>query len=98
MSAPDANGWFDISSAPKDGTAIWVWHDGEAFLGLCEPPNGHWRTTDTWHLKACVERVSDGLDKIFGCFVRGPEPTHWQPLPAPPASIDLSHSHGAVTA
>lgn len=77
--------WQPIETAPKDGRAIWLWSDGEAFLGYCEPANHLWRHNDTWTLKASwTQRESDMPDEIYGCNVTDAKPTHWMPLPDAP--------------
>lgn len=65
--------WQKIESAPKDGTSMLV-------------VNGYWMITAHWH-------------RGFHCWATcGPtyerlpadeQPTHWMPLPAPPADGEV---------
>ena len=70
-------GWQPIETAPKDGTVILTWgcihNDGGVDMG--ETP-------------AC--RTSWWLDVYASWYCElwgGHEPTHWMPLPAPPAAL-----------
>lgn len=67
MSAPDANGWLPIETAPRDHHLVLTWslHTGRvvAFLDA---------TWEWWSSPA--ERPLKH------------KPTHWQPLPKPPAT------------
>jgi hypothetical protein len=74
-----AAAWRPIETAPKDGTRVLVYATMRgAALG------GHDRGKDygTWIVIAAWE-------PDYGFWVDGsqctPEPTHWMPLPAPPA-------------
>lgn len=80
-----AQGWRDISTAPKNGTEIWLYReDCDAFLGRwiapCEFLNeDEYEGDDGW----------DECDWFFADFVRGGRvtdgaPTHWMPLPTSP--------------
>jgi hypothetical protein len=64
-------GWLPIESAPRDGTRILAYEDGNHYaLEWCqefpEPDGGYWKCF-------CGQYVTIT-----------PEPTHWMPLPAPP--------------
>lgn len=83
--------WQPIETAPKDGTHILVhddigysvaaWEDrqnGPGASGVVQPPG--WR--------ACAKGTmvdDEGWDTGHG-YKLELEPTHWMPLPAPPAS------------
>lgn len=75
--ALDASGlwpvWQDISTAPRDGTNILVWWP----LQIHCPVTAHW--TDKW---------ADGIGWKFTGWgqVLQTSPTHWFPLPPPPAA------------
>jgi len=75
-----AEEWLPIESAPKDGTAILVYGPD-----LLREVDGHcavvrWQTNE--HSTIPWWTISDGK---FGPYdLRGPSPTHWQPLTAPP--------------
>lgn len=74
--------WRDIASAPRD-TAVWLWFEGEAYIGYCQPKTP-WSRSDTWFLKASVRRRAGGTDEIVGHYIHDVEPSLWQPLPSPP--------------
>ena len=68
---PDANGWFTIASAPKDGTRVDVWwHFGRGF-----------RIVDVyWEPRYdCFFSDEEGSLDIHL--------THYRHLPAPPVSL-----------
>ena len=72
--------WMTIDSAPKDGTSILVAATGfDANIGVVA-----WDDTwcDGWWM------CDDGK-QAMELPLRGPEPTHWMPLP--PAPKDASH-------
>jgi hypothetical protein len=81
--------WETMESAPRDGTAVWLWCDGAAYLGYGEPANPLRERDECWYLKATVRRNPhhcDGeRDEIVGTYVHDAEPTLWMPLPAPPS-------------
>lgn len=74
-STPDSEGgWRPIETAPKDGTDVLLHVDWQpltviGFYGTRTEDEATWRVA--WDHAA----VRDGYD----------EPTHWQPLPAPPS-------------
>ncbi len=91
-SLPTDDGWEDIATAPRDGTAVLVyfsklqWHDMEG------------NTVSFGELRDHVERFETGwfqdgrwfesgtAHDMFECWLEPEqEPTHWRPLPAPPA-------------
>ena len=64
--------WRDIETAPKDGTVVLL-------AGCRKPVAAAWLEDeiDYWHVD----------DNKLGPFaLRGPGPTHWMPLPKPPAA------------
>lgn len=71
---PEGGGWQDISTAPKDGTPILItrptsYPAEEAYhVVRWEEVDGFW---------FCHDGKSD-------TWLRGPDPTHWMPLPAAP--------------
>ena len=71
-----------IDSAPKDGTDILI-------VGpKVRPVMASWRgvgNSKGGHLSSDVSRFGEGWTR-FNCCDTGLEPTHWQPLPAPPVS------------
>lgn len=82
VSPPDNGGWRPIETAPKDGTRIDLWQ------------HGHWITDAFWDKGEgwwCVDsRYSDGEPCLLAI---SPDPTHWRPLPAPPAT---PHNEGSA--
>ena len=69
----DAQGWRDIATAPRDGSAFMVWWP-------------HWYHFPlTAYVKDYRLRLSDSTQPAEPWeFGTGDGPTHWQPLPAPP--------------
>lgn len=68
--------WQTIESAPKDGTEFLA-SDGRHFEVLNQPPGcelGVWA------------QIRPGTGVWSGSSVRHTDPTHWKPLPKPPAS------------
>lgn len=84
LPAPVSEGWADISTAPRDGTSILVvggtyYSDGggagsDFDFELKEPTISNW-FRDGWHI---------GYGEAYN-DEKWAEPTHWRPLPAPPA-------------
>mgnify|MGYP006921342566 CR=1 FL=1 len=86
--------WQDISTAPKDGTAIQAkipgngsdniiaWYGG--LLNSDNEPCGGWsfvedqEPPDCWTDGICWEVNESGVASV--------KPTHWMPLPTPPAA------------
>jgi len=80
--------WRDISTAPKDGTAIWLLVDGHQYIGYCRPAD--WlNKKESWFLKATFLRRENNPDEIYGCYAFDTAPTHWMPLPEPPENSDV---------
>lgn len=69
----DANGWMPIETAPKDGTEIWAY----------TPERGGIQFKTLWGPDYC----KDGWGPIDSCcgYYEDMKPTHWKPLPDPPA-------------
>lgn len=69
----NAGQWQDIATAPRDGTAILITRDTR------------FQSEEGWHV---VRWDDDWWQVHCGKFdhpLRGPDPTHWMPLPSPPA-------------
>ena len=86
--------WQDIETAPRDGTAIQVripdhgedniiaWQDG--FLDSYQNPCGCWVFVEDQEPPECW---TDGVCWTFNeAGNESVQPTHWMPLPPPPAS------------
>ena len=67
--ATEGAGWQPIETAPKDGRAIQL-------------VSGNWQTTGSWH-KAYQCWTTNG--PVYSKYPADEQPTHWMPLPAPPA-------------
>jgi len=85
---PGFGEWRPIETAPKDGTAVWLWHEGQAYIGYCR--RSDWLCkADKWSAKFYVSRADEerkacGLpDETWGTNFEI-NPTHWMPLPPPP--------------
>lgn len=74
--------WRDISTAPKDGTLVDLW----CINHLRWDKAGQRVTSVSWGT------VSDWMGNERQDWQHGHgedfEPTHWMPLPAPPAAMD----------
>lgn len=71
--------WRDISTAPKDGSRVLIaWRD----------KSGEWhQRAAVWEADYAHAGWTDHAVKSFGYEeIFSYKPTHWQPLPAPPAS------------
>ena len=62
--------WQPIETAPKDGTAMLVWAGMRDWLDNPVPSVAWYSRLHGW----------------VGHFASGDMPSHWQPLPAPPAT------------
>lgn len=76
MSAPDANGWMPIETAPKDGTDVLV--TSREPLTSSQPQIAGY--------------FDDGWFSEHAPFTRIEGLTHWQPLPEPPTTTNTSRS------
>jgi len=65
-----AGGWLPIESAPKGGQSV-IW--GRAGW---QPQQGHWANGPVF---------ASEWDSDIGYLTPSFQPTHWQPLPAPPS-------------
>lgn len=74
-----------VSTAPKDGTAVWILVGGHPYIGYYYHDDAPWAKPQ-WLAKATYRR-RDGLpDDVVAVYGTGLTPTAWQPLPSPPAS------------
>lgn len=80
MSAPDANGWMPIETAPKNGRWILGWGKRQNVAD----------TIRVWRWDADAGEMETD---VFGLWVDAADmndyddqPTHWQPLPKPPVT------------
>lgn len=79
-----SDGWQDIASAPKDGTRILAIenYQRQGEEGQIYPEDG---AVVSW---ATSRHDAYGGWAGFGLFLESFEPTHWMPLPTPPARIE----------
>ncbi|MDE2096821.1 MAG: hypothetical protein KGL39_06200 [Patescibacteria group bacterium] len=89
--------WRPIETAPLDGTAVWVWHEGAPYIGYFQAAEMEWDDPPgNWFLHASFRRRTETShvkhDEIFGTYAHGVKPTHWQPLPGP-LVLDARKSH-----
>lgn len=84
------SGWYPIEVAPKDGTEIIGVHFRE-WEGMKPSVYGPWTIAfrgnqwcSSWDGSEVIESQDD-----FGTTYRETdcEPTHWQPMPAPPTAL-----------
>lgn len=79
---PGSAGWMPIESAPMDGTRVLLWHDSYrtpmAGYGLTRDDGDMWNVNGTTAHESLRARCPARLYA---------SPTHWQPLPAPPAAL-----------
>lgn len=68
--------WQPIETAPKDGTHIDLWADGER-LADCFWAEGEDYGHDDCHWRQCYAEASSSFQTAY-------DPSHWMPLPAPP--------------
>lgn len=80
--------WQPIESAPKDGTRIWLyWPDYCYTTDDSDGPyvgTGQWKTNHRIN-KSYFSAFPDESDD-YGSSLPAHAPTHWQPLPPPPAA------------
>lgn len=69
LAAKPADGWRDISTAPRDGTRVLLLDKGYVFEGYRLPDTKIWKR--------------DGA--VWSQY----KPTHWMPLPHPPAEPEV---------
>ena len=76
--AEAGDGWRDIETAPKDGTRVLL-YPGGAFTARWseECQFGQFKNAPGWQIFECE-------DPFYS--VAEDKPTHWMPLPAPPAA------------
>ena len=79
-------GWWGIESAPKDGTEIDVWIGGE-FPHRATPVSWRVPSESEWwvHGGDTIETPDATWHDAFGPLGPDESPTHWMPLPLPPA-------------
>lgn len=77
-SLPTDDGWQPIATAPRDGTRIDIW---DPDCGGIRVADAYWsggQKSGGWH---APNQDYDGMDGLYA----KDGPTHWRPLPAPPA-------------
>lgn len=83
-------GWQPIETAPRDGTPIDVWVEAADPALRSRITDVEWRrpTDSEWwvHGGDTIETDEATWHDCFGPLGRIEQPTHWMPLPNPPAS------------
>lgn len=76
--------WQPIATAPRDGTSVLLYVP-DMRQPVCV---GRWFETETREFGEVTHESKSWLIQDFALrmFGRAPEPTHWMPLPAAPAS------------
>lgn len=82
-----AQQWQPIETAPKDGTAILVYDEGAALV-TWEVYRRHQEEHADWCLMDSWQDEQGGYSTVN-------HPTHWMPLPEPPAAPDYLESEAA---
>ena len=79
--------WMEISSAPKDGTEIILMKGDRVTSGSWEVISQTENHFDSNGNYICSEIIDHGSMwcSYDGGFCEDDEPTHWMPLPEPPA-------------
>lgn len=77
------SGWQDIASAPRDGESVLIWKPDERMVGEYMMA-AYWDDREGGFIPVGGSNKQGYLSKVTGT----PQgyPTHWQPLPSPPAS------------
>lgn len=83
--AEAGDGWMPIETAPKDGTRVMLWMEpmNDARFKPTDGPHAVFGTWVVWSDAMKREGVRDGWS-WYGSPLHWP--THWRPLPAPPAA------------
>lgn len=79
---PPAPQWRTIDSAPRDGSEVLLLIENRAFQAAwddCTLPNGSRYCPGEWR-PASLPSHGCGC-----CSSKDPDPTHWMPIPTPPA-------------
>lgn len=89
--APALQGWQPIESAPKDGTPVDLWCANSEFPNRVT--DAQWRkpTESEWFVHGgdgMKTADAQWLDPLGWPMTGDDAPTHWQPLPPPPAASD----------
>lgn len=72
--------WQPIETAPKDGTVVLV--VGDRGHSCAQWRREGWDTGSGWHATVEGQECLDGDDR-YG--LKRLSPTHWMPIPSPPA-------------
>jgi len=80
--APQTCAWREIATAPKDGTAILLYVADERGSQWANQIGVWW---DDGEAPGFFRYQED--QRRLGAYSRAHQPTHWQPLPAPPVAL-----------
>lgn len=80
--------WRDIETAPKDGTYVMLYAPGRLTYGHWSAPSDkpHIKYRDGFAPEPEWEEWEPYWVSYDGGFTEEAPPTHWMPLPAPPAT------------
>jgi hypothetical protein len=81
-------GWQPIETAPRDGTVLdlWcVWNDTNEGERISDCHWGEGTRAFEWEILTGWIAANEGVDGEAAILSEGFEPTHWMPLPEPPA-------------
>lgn len=81
--------WQPIETAPRNGTRILVWAEGDG------PFEMHWNTMGWNWLVSRQLGIWEG-DGFTWYEADGHGPTHWMPLPEPPHHANLASNDSAL--
>lgn len=85
----DCQRWRDIATAPKDGTSVLLGASGLVEVGYWQ--DFHEAETECGVPVECD--VDEGWYGSLDIWPSGKQPTHWQPLPPPPARLERERPH-----
>lgn len=80
MEAAARGKWLPIESAPKDGTFVLLFVGGAFPVVIAR----WYKPWENWHAGGLP--IDPAREEYFG--IGSAVPTHWQPLPVPPATDD----------
>jgi hypothetical protein len=69
--------WQPIETAPKDGTAVLLYSDGDCSVARFDGRN--------WQVQGDGQNAVRYMSDFGTEYLTHDWPTHWQPLPEPPA-------------
>jgi hypothetical protein len=80
--------WLPIETAPRDGREVILGEPGDSYVGFYEAGGDYRRGEDGWWAE---------MDRGDLLTAKNMHPTHWLPLPAPPAPCGSSPRDGGAS-